>query len=364
MKYLIYFQVDGNIVTVHFDDKKQGIYDRKTGNIGINHFLNRITPTLTHECTHKIGYEVADDSFGFLNPVVREAGTELVSVRALSFGREGREIVEDGLAAKLPIMTSTDFLDVSLVSQLDYLLGNQELDRTILKGKDFFTPALVEKYGEEKTVYILELLNDISRFSKNEKKFNSLVQSVKEFQSCLLDMEFSKRLDSLTSLTEGIEFLEDLLKFGDERIKRREKEDSIRYTDKEFEEYFKHCKEQIEKQFGKTEIEYFESEWERKYPFKPMLEDISNQEKNDILELSVKFSKVYRKNSLLNKILNKNRKKDIKSLSSGEYDDNSNVMNMINKYKVDTDILLPKKSKENVNEKDIVQSEDKNPNIV
>ena len=37
---------------------------------------------------------------------------------------------------------------------------------------------------------------------------------------------------------------------------------------------------------------------------------------------------------------------------------------MINKYKVDTDILLQKKSKENVNEKDMVQSEDKSPNIV
>lgn len=344
MKYWEDFQKDGKILTVYFPDNKQGIYDRKNGNIGINHFLNRISPTNVHECVHKIGYEVADLSFVKLNSVIREAGAELVSARALSFGNEGREIVADGLAAKIPEMTSTEFLEVALLGQLDYVVGNQKLEETILSGKDIFTPALISKYGEQGTVYLLENLNDIERlYQKDEKvKKQLLYEKIEDFQNNLLHFEFDDRLNNVSSLNAGQEFLTELLNFGECRIKTREKLERTYYKDQYFEKYFENCKHTIEREYGQTGIKYDEEEWVRKYGFKPMIPETSYEERMDILKLSVEFAKTHKKKGIFAKLLKGTRKCDEpKSLpESTNCSETPEFINTLAKYNINNNIVL------------------------
>lgn len=280
---------------------------------------------------------MADLSFVKLNPVIREAGAELISARALSFGNEGREIVADGLAAKLPEMTSTEFLEVALLGQLDYVIGNQRLETTILTGRDVFTPALISKYGEKKAVYLLETLNDIERLYQRDEQSSILCEKIADFQNNLLCFEFDNKLENVNSLEDGQEFLEELLNFREGRIKVREELDKIYYTDRDFEAYFKKCKHTIERKYGQIDIGYDEEEWAKKYKFKQMIPEISEEEIEDILKLSIEFTKIHKKKGVLAKFFNKARKNnEVKTLSEGSsYSEGCEFTDTLKKYIID-----------------------------
>lgn len=245
----------------------------------------------------------------------------------------------------MPQMVSAYFLDVALVTQLSDLLEENCLEETILTGKDLFMPALINKFGKEKTNKLIIQLEKISALNVKIKRngYNDdqgeLERSVMSYQNTLMHYEFDSKIEKINSLEEGKKLLNELLKYGDTRVKRRVKEDTYKYFDEDFGEYFNKAKSSIEDRFGKTGIIYDENEWKEKYPYKLFVEGISENERLDIQEMSKEFSKKYKKQGIFSKFLKPRKNNvDVKSLPESKYENNSYNTDMLKKYNIDYDI--------------------------
>lgn len=361
----------GKIYTI--DPKNiKGFYELKTGNIGIPHFLNRITTTLLHECVHKIGFEKNDVSFRNMSPVFKEAGTELVTSRTMD-DKEGKEFLFGNVWSKLPCKVDDSFLSVCIVNQLNEAVGDNLLEKSILQGKDFFKPAIIKKYGENKYVFLKEKLEDLVReekrywgmysyYSDDEKseEENKMFQEVKLLEDFILKAEFDDRINNVVDHKSGLDFLESLKSFGLNRSKTKEVDENgeIVFSDDSFSKYFFDCKGMIENKFGKTNVNFDENEWQHLYENKETLNEVSDEEKREVLNQSIMFQKTYISNSIISKIKNKLFGTGKKALEKGNSEmTNERVEKSIEfpKYEVNTDKIHQKNVKreleKNVREK-------------
>ena len=152
----------GKIFTMVVKGNRRAFLETQTGNIGISHFLDRMTELLLHELIHKVGYERNNKSFLYMSVIFKEAGTELIKSRALSDYTTKRFILKD-LWASYPEKLDDSFLISSLVNQLNEAVGGQTLEKSILQGDDFFKPSIIEKYGEGSFIFLKENMEDLSR---------------------------------------------------------------------------------------------------------------------------------------------------------------------------------------------------------
>ena len=310
----------GNIYTMDITrNRNKAFYDKITGNVGLPHFLNRITSSSMHEFVHKIGFEVADESFKNMNLVFNEAGTEIVGARSLS-NQEGRNFIFKSVWAKFPEKVDDSFLNVCLTNQLNEALGGEYLERSILTGRDLFKKRIIEKYGEPRYVFLSENMKDLSR---EERRYWAIYQYLTEeqrtireekmkekiflIQDCILESEFEKRFENIDSLDNGKTFLNDLKEFGKNRVKIKKSDDT--FEDPGFKDLFEKYKKQIETKYGKTDIFYDESEWEKCYEEIEDIQEVTDDEKRTILDMSIMFNKNHRSKSTLSRFLDSILKK-------------------------------------------------------
>lgn len=310
----------GKIYTMDITtDRVRAFYEIRTGNVALPHFINRISTISMHEFVHKKGFEISDESFKNMSVIFNEAGTEIVSAKSLS-DEEKRDFIFKGVWAKFPEKVTDNFLAVCLVSQLNDAVGGETLERSILKGTDFFKQAIIDKYGEATYVFLKENMEDLSReeakywgiyryISDEERAIREedMKKRIYTIQDCILEAEFDKRLEEVKTLKDGKKFLEDLKKFGLGRVRIKKQNDT--FEDPGFEDIFNRYKEKLEASLGKLNVSYDESEWEKTYQEKEDIEEITDDEKKIIRDMSIAFYKQHKpKNSFSrfwNNIFNK-----------------------------------------------------------
>ena len=332
----------GHIFTMVIRKNMKAFYETKTGNVAISHFLNRMTEMLLHELVHKLSFERKNNTFFQMSPVFIEAGTELVKAKALS-DSFGKEYIFNKVWAKFPQKINDYFLEVCLVNQINEALGNEYLEKSILQGQDFFKPALIEKYGISTYVFLKENLQDLSReekiyWSKKEKFSSSEKEEFEEklkekifvIENAILEAEFNQRLNEVKSLEEAIRFLNELKKFGLNRVRIQQNDKNIQFLDPGFFDYFSNYKKILEDKFGKIDLQYDEKEWQNIYERKEFIDEVSEEEKEQVLNSSVIFRDSLKETGKFFKFINSifRRKKLLKDESSIK-DSNENNNNNI-----------------------------------
>jgi hypothetical protein len=338
-------------------------YEYRTGNIGIPHFL-RLTPTLCHELVHKIGYLSKDDTFTNMNPQFKEAGTEIVAATAQD-ENYGRILIFNGVYGKFPQKTDVDFLSIALVNQINQVLGGKKLEKSILKGHDYFKEEIIKRWGEEQYVYLSENIKDIARIEAEYwNEFNNLSDEQKtiyemdlshriaDFQDTIIDIEFGSRVNNVKSKEEAEKFLNDLIEFGYNRVRfyREDSDGNRELFDPNFMEIFNDFKEYLELDYGSMDVEYDESNWREKYPKKEIIKDVSDEELDEVYLLSRDVKKDIKASKGLAAFINKmfrNRGTDSKPL----------LTRPIEKYKLDYDPLKVEEIKSSNQDKKRVQEE-------
>lgn len=293
----------GNIYTIYKykGDPKSGLLDNgKNCNVLIPYFLKRMTENLLHELTHKIGFIKADDSFLLMNREIRECGTELVASSALSV-KDARYFVLPGIAGKYPEHANSGLLEFSLVNQLNTLVGNDKLEKSILQGHDYFKEAIIQKYG---AAFYEEVASRISFIENQKMKFYDLYSSlgednkkvadmskdltneVLEFQDDILRMELDSRFGKVSSAEEGKRFLEELNFFGRNRLQVQSPDGT--FEDKRLEGIFNVYKAKIEQTYGTVEVNFERFKLED-LPQLEISEDLEPGELLDIEQMAAKF---------------------------------------------------------------------------
>lgn len=274
-------------------------YEYQTGNIGIPHFL-RLTTTLCHELVHKLGYLQKDSTFSDMNPVFKEAGTEFVSATSLD-DKFGRILIFNGVYGKFPEKTDEEYLSIALVNQLNQALGGKSLERSILRGHDYFKEEIIKRWGNDYYVHFSENIKDIARIeSEYWKEYRDLDEDEKttietdlkhriaDFQDTIIDVEFGSRVQNVKTREEAESFLKELKEFGMNRIRysRSSLEGKREYYDPNFVDIFEHFKQNLEVDFGNIDIQYDEFEWVKRFPKKEIIKEVSEQEADEVYLLA------------------------------------------------------------------------------
>ena len=293
-------------------------YEYQTGNIGIPHFL-RLTTTLCHELVHKLGYLRKDNSFSEMNPVFKEAGTELVSATSLD-DNYGRILIFNGVYGKFPEKTDEEFLSIALVNQLNQALGGRTLEKSILRGHDYFKEEMIKRWGNDYYVHFSENVKDIARIESeywreyrdldDDEKITietDLKHRIADFQDTIIDVEFGSRVQNVKTKEDAEKFLSDLKEFGYNRVRHSttSPEGRKEYYDPNFLEIFEHFKYNLEADYGSIDVEYDEFEWVKKYPKKEIIREVSEQEADEVYLLSRDVRKNLKTSKGLAKLIHK-----------------------------------------------------------
>ena len=298
----------GNIFTVckYDGDRRNGVFEPKTGNILIPYLIRRMTENLLHEITHKEGFLKSDETFFQMNPDIRENGTEIVASESLSIKKTKKAVLPYVWGA-YPEKASSELITYSLIKQLNLLAGGQTLEKTILQGHDYFKEKIEQRYGKEFYEYVSLTITSISQ-NKNKlygllkelgaenKNFLSLAnefwKEIRLFEDTIVKKEFDLRMDSVNSLETGKSFLEELNEFGINRFQRYNNEGVL--EDNELKNIFNDYKQQIEEEYGETGIEFVKADIEN-LPNIEFEEEIDEEELNTIEQMAIEFEKTSRK---------------------------------------------------------------------
>lgn len=307
----------GRVITMDLLGK-DGIYNSEDKNIGINHFLNRITTAFFHECVHKLSDLRNRKEFKNLPRIYIELGTELVTIESLK-KNDGMMFLFDDLWGILP-NTSTEYKpELLLVKQLGTLVSDECLEKTILQGSNEFFEEMISVIGRDKFESITKKIESVSKKrikytryygvekeEKNRERQQELKVLINEIQDEILDLKFKKCIDDVNTPEEAKRVLEELLEFSNLRLRRFYNSE---FHDEKFEKYFYAVKGKFENKF---EGFYFEKkldldDWQRRYRICPKVEQISKDEL-DIVKLQAEkmrrrynsniFDRLFRRSSI------------------------------------------------------------------
>lgn len=350
---------------------RTAFYEYATANIGIPHFL-RLTTTLCHELIHKIGYLRKDKTFIDMNPEFKEAGTEFVSATSMD-DKFGRIVIFEGVYGKFPNKTDVKFLSIALVNQINQALGNQTLEKSILLGHDYFKEEIIKKWGEEYYIFFSENIKDIARIEKRywkdyynleEKEKISYQEDLKkritDFQDTIVDVEYRKRIKNIKSKKEAVKFLEEFKNFGFNRIRHlvMTNDKKSEYVDTNFSNVFQEFKEILEQSYGNLDITYDDTEWQKKYQKKELIDEVTEQEADEIYFMARDLRKKLKANNgisgLISKLFNYRNNFDEKKYLSKpirNYEFKDNTVHI--KYIPNEEIKVKRKQVESENNKSL-----------
>lgn len=307
----------GNIYTMVVKNRL-AFYEIESGNVGIPHFL-RLTSTLNHELIHKIGFLQSDKTFKEMNPVFKEAGTEIVSATSLddSFGRL---FIFNGVYGKFPEKADDSFLSIAITNQINQALGGNSLEKSILKGHDYFKEEIIKKWGKDYYTFLTEKVNDLERVeSKYWKEYKGLDDEEKAMyeddmkhrialiQDTILELGFGSRVSEIKSKEAAENFLNEVKEFGLNRVRhaRYTSDGKREYFDPGFKETFEDYKYLLEADFGKLETTYTDASWLKSFPKKEILKEISEEESDEIYILARNLKKMSKANRGVSSIFKK-----------------------------------------------------------
>lgn len=297
----------GHIVTIK-SKGKEGFYDEKNDIIGIGHYLTKITTYLFHETVHKISNLFSKGKWknNRLSNVYKEAGTEIITSNSL-MSKMCKAWFNDSFVAICPNTVTSYYLETVFVNQLNQTVGNQELEKSILKGNDDFQDALEKKYGKKQAEELTKKIEDTCLNYFHYKKFlkilkpkdeegykRRIVEGIESIQDIILH-SFDGKVNEVASSDDANKLLDELLEFSESRVRRVSEDGKI--EDNRFKEYFYATKRKFKRMFpdGEFKQKFNPNDWVKKYSDYKEVEQISEEEKDKIRQEAIKRKKEYKK---------------------------------------------------------------------
>ena len=272
-----------------------GMFDENTGNILIKHYLDKLTTFVFHEIVHKIGWIKNGKKKSKLNNVSKEGGTNIVTNESLKL-YDGKMLYFGKYLARHPNIINGSYLSYELfMAQLNQVIGNEALPKSILNGDNSFDNKCKRFFGEEQYSQLVSTIRNIdvgietywleyglnsSKAKKTEEEIGSLVEKT---QDEILTYSFDELIKSIKTKKDAEKYLNKLLLFSNYRIRKYSKKKT---TDKFFVEYFNRKKKELEERTGQPlEITYDDTEWDKKYDFiKLGVVEVPNSEQKEIMK--------------------------------------------------------------------------------
>ncbi len=259
-----------------------GIYHIDSGNILLYSFINKLSKNLIHEIIHKLGYLRFNEDFYSMHEIYKEAGTELISNTILN-GPLCKEMVIGRMRARCVGVQPEYLVETILVNQINMACGNHTLEKSIIKGENYFEPRIEELVGKEAAKEIYNKLQTICLSEKNFWKKSqwvnqekNITKKIMEYQELVMTKIFDSRIKQISNKDDAQNLLEELMNFSDFRVKFY----APKEKDYKFLEYFEKNKKELEKRFDTVfSIEDISEEWDSKYPFIKLEQEEINREK-------------------------------------------------------------------------------------
>ena len=314
----------GTIFTVHTTNKS-GFFDLYRKNIGINHFLSRITTALFHESVHKLSSLKDKGDFDKLPHIYKEVGTEIVTGESLK-RKDGISFMFSDAWGIFP-NTHTQYKQVTLLTkQLASLSSEDELlEKSILEGTNEFSKKMIAIIGEKKFEDITRKIDLIA--NKNRRYMTlygvdkeevtkarqvELKKLIEEVQVTILGLKFDKRVQSASSVEDAESILNDMLEFSDLRMRFY---NNGSFHDDSFKRCFENTKKMFQDKFkGHIFSQEFDSnDWKERFTRCDYVEEISVKEREEIKKLSRAMQNKYNR-SIFDKILGRNNQVEYRRL--------------------------------------------------
>ena len=318
----------GNIFSIDCCfENHEGFCEKRSGNIGVNRIIKNINPTVLHELIHKLGHVRNNKVFFNMDNNYLEAGTEIV-VSELLKNKDCYIEFEDEIWTKTTDIQDYYHIETALVSQINYLVGDNLLEKSILKGENLFEPAVQEKFGEQNAKRIKKSINEIKELHKkyvkddNYNNFILLKSKISSFQDNLMDLAFKNEFNNIQSEKDAELYLKKLLDFNYQRVKFTGNNNPVP-CDNSFENYFNSQKSELEERFNlEFDINYKRIDWLTKYEYRPK-EDRENKDEQILAKMADKLEKEMLKDRISEKVRKFFRKLgfkrgDLKELPEGD----------------------------------------------
>ena len=272
-----------------------GSFDDRNGNILINQYLNRLTTFVFHEIVHKISWIKSNKKGNRLNSVSNEGGTNIITNESLKTF-DGKMLYFGKYLARHPNIINDTYLSYELfLSQLNQIIGNDALPKSILNGNNSFDKKCEKFYGEDRYRQMISTIIDIHtrnkkywidyknknpKLKESEKELGKLVEDT---QNQILSYSFDKLSEKVENKKEAELYLSKLSDFSSYRIRLL---NGKKTEDPFFVEYFNRKKKELEEKVGTSlETTHDDTTWDSKYKFVNLsVVEVPESEKREIRE--------------------------------------------------------------------------------
>ena len=279
-----------------------GSFDERNGNILINHYLDKLTTFLFHEIVHKISWIRSGRKGNKLNNVSNEGGVNIVTNESLKTS-DGKMLYFGKYLAMHPNIVNDTYLTYELfMSQLNQIVGDEELPRSILNGNNNFDKKCEKIFGKEKYDKLISKIRNIHtkndfywrEYENQGDKFKTLEkelsEKVEDTQNQILTYSFDVLSQDIKDKQEAEEFLSRLVSFANYRIRslNGKKTEDVFFVD-----YYKKKKKELEEKIGAhLKTQYDDTAWDNKYKFVRLdVEEVPKKELDEIRERGYKVQK-------------------------------------------------------------------------
>ena len=215
----------GNLYITKLENDSNGYYHFSTSDIHVSSDnIDSSDKDFIHKVIHKLYLRHTAENVGFsniefiLNNGILEGATELISARVT--GIENKSCIENGITFNMPKKILNKY-QVAIVSQMEYLIGNELLEKMVLTGLKDFIAVFCMKYGVPTYIYVREKIS-----VRKNIKINDFFDAQKVIIENCFDIKFKNAI----TLKEKYKVLKELKEF--EKLTVRASDNNF------FEEYY------------------------------------------------------------------------------------------------------------------------------
>ncbi len=279
----------GNIYTAKiYEGLGDAIYHINSANILIYSFLNKLNESLVHELIHKLGYLNFNEDFYQMPKIYIESGTELITNSVMN-NPLCRELILGRMWTRCVGVQPRYLIETTLVNQLNMACGQDVLERSILQGKNYIEPEIINLIGKEKYNVLFAKMQDICllekmywKSGKKQSREQAFYKKVLEFQDDVLKEIFGARIKKVENKEDAEELLNELMHFSDFRVRLENPSEK----DEIFDVFFNEQKKLLEEKFNtRFKIKDITSSWKGRYP-------VIMQDKDKLAKQNLEKSKI------------------------------------------------------------------------
>lgn len=233
-------QEKGRVFLTDYDKSAthKGEHYGKTADISTKFpvFNGEIDLTMLHELVHKFTFVkgiITEEDFE-KNSAYYEGATELTAQKAFQGLKK-----ESTMASGYKVNLSGDVAytpQVSLLQQLDLLLGGEFVEKSILVDKDALKNEMIARFGEENYTFIWNRIADTRNATNN---LSLIGEAIDDVQGAIIENCLPQMLKTLKTREEFESFFETVRAIGDIRLSNEKNDKSFQVQYEKFLTYAK-----------------------------------------------------------------------------------------------------------------------------